>query len=69
MISLSDFQKAIGAATHGTLDEEKLISHTRTIFVDMLTSLQGCPEEVIQVSEVHELITKIHDILGNYAML
>ena len=35
------------------------------LFVDIITSLQGSDWEVIQVSEVHELLTKIQDIMDN----
>ena len=61
--SLSDFQTGIGAAAYATLDTEQLISHIRTVFVDNVASLQGSGGRVIQVSEVHELLIKIHDIV------
>ena len=47
---------------HDTLDAKQLISHTR-IAVDTVASQQGSDGGVIAVSEVNELLTKIHDIL------
>ena len=51
-------------AAHATLDPEQLISHTRTLLVDAITSLQ-CSWEVTAASEVNELETKTPDILDN----
>ena len=55
----------IWATCHATLDEEQLISHTRCALVDTFASLQGPNREVIPVSEVQELLTKIHDNQDN----
>ena len=52
-------------AAHGTIHTEELISHTRTALVDTIASLQDSDGGVIPVLEVHELLTKIHDILDN----
>ena len=61
---LSDIQNGIGAGAHDTLDAEHLISDTRTVLVGTLP-LCGFDGEVFPVSEVHNLLTKIHDILEN----
>ena len=63
--SLSNFQTGIGATSHATLDTEQFISHTIDALVDSISSLQGSDEGVITVSEVHELLTKICDILNS----
>ena len=63
--SFSDFQTSIGAADYATLNTEQLISHTKTAFVVTLTSLQGSDGGVSAASEVHELLTMIHDILDS----
>ena len=47
----SDFQTGISAAAHATLYIEQLISHTSG--------------DIIPVSEVYELLTKVSDILDN----
>ena len=62
---LSDFETGIGAAPYATLDTTQLISHTRTVLVDTIASLQHSDGGVIPVSEVYELLTKICDILDN----
>ena len=63
--SLSDFQTGIGAAIHATLDTEQCICDTRTAFVDKIASLHGSDDGVIAASEVHEVLTKTHDILDS----
>ena len=63
--SLSDFQTGIGAAVHATLDTVQLISHTRATLGDTIASLQGSNKAVIAASEVHALLSKIHDILDS----
>ena len=63
--SLSDFQNSIGAVAHATLDKEQIIHHIRTAVGDTIASLQGSDGGMIAVMEVHELLTKIHDILDN----
>ena len=61
--SLSDFQTGVVAAAHTTLDTEQLISHLWVALVDTLSSLPDADGCVIPVSEVCELLLKIHDIL------
>ena len=61
--SLSDFQTGIGAAADVTLDTEQLISHLQDALVDTLSSLPEAEGDVIPLSEVHELLLQIHDIL------
>ena len=61
--SLSDFQPDIGSAAHVTLNTEQLISDTRTALVDTIASLQHSDCAVIIAPELHELLTKVHDIL------
>ena len=60
---LSDFQTGVGAAAHATHDTEQLISHLQIALVDTLSSLPGADRGVTPVSEVHELLLRIHDIL------
>ena len=62
-VNLSDFQTLIGIAAYVTLDTEQLISHTRTAFLDTVALLQISDCGMIAASEVHKLLTKIHDIL------
>ena len=62
--SLSEFQTGIGVASYAILYTEQLISDTRVAFVDTIYSLQDL-EGVISILGVHELLTKIHDILDN----
>ena len=61
--SLTDFQTGVGAAAHATLDTEQLISHHWVALGDTLSSLPEAEGGVIPVSEVHELLLRIHDIL------
>ena len=49
------FQTGIGAAVCVTLDTEQLISHTCTVLVNTIASLQGSDGEIIPVSEVHQI--------------
>ena len=63
--SLSEFQTANGVAAHATLDMEQLISCIRVALVDTISPLPDSDEGVIPVSEVHELLIKVHDILDN----
>ena len=60
---LSNFQTGVGATAHATLDMEQLISCLRVVLVDTLSSLPNAEGGVIPVSEVHELLLKVHDIL------
>ena len=60
---LLDFQNCVGAAAHATLDTEQLISHLWVALVETLSSLPKAGGDVIPVSEVHELLLQIHDIL------
>ena len=61
--SLSDVQTGVGATAHATLDTEQLISHLWVALVDTLSSLPKAEVDAIPVSEVHELLLWIHDIL------
>ena len=61
----SAFHTSIDATAHAVLDTEQLISHTRSPLVDTFASLQGSDGGVFAASEVHKLLTKIHDILKN----
>ena len=61
--SLLDFQTGVGATAHATLDTEQLISYLWVALVDTLSSLPEAKGDVIPVSEVHELLLQIHDIL------
>ena len=63
--SLSDFQAGIGAAAHATLDAEQFISGTRTVLVDTVVTVQGSGDDVIAALEVHEILSKIPDIMDN----
>ena len=63
LISLSDFQTGIGAATYPILDTEQANFHTRTTLVDTIASLRCSVGGLIASSVVHELPAKIHDIL------
>ena len=61
--SLSDLQTGGGAAARATLDTEQLISHLRVSLVDTLSSLPETEGDIIPVSEVCELLLRIHGIL------
>ena len=61
--SLSDFQTGLGATAHATLDTEQLICHLLVALVDTLSSLPEAEGDVIPVSEVCELLLRIHGIL------
>ena len=63
--SHSAFQTGIGATTLATLDTMQLISHTRAALVPTIAFLQGSHGKVTAASEVHELPTKFHNILGS----
>ena len=63
--SLSDLQTGVGAAAHATLDTEQLISHLRVALLDTLSSLPNSEGGIIPVSEVCELLLKVHDILDS----
>ena len=63
--SLSEFHTGIGAAAHATLNIEQLISHLRVAVVDTISSLPDFEGGVIPMSEVCELLTRVHDILDN----
>ena len=63
--SLSDLQTGVGAAAYATLDTEQLISCLRVAFLDTLSSLPNSEGGIIPVSEVHELLFKVHDILDS----
>ena len=61
--SLSDVQRCADVATHATLEAEELVSHTKTVIVDTITSLHGSDGQDILVSEVLDLVNKIHGIV------
>ena len=63
--SLSDLQTGVGAAAYATLDTEQLISHLQVALLDTLSSLPDSEGGIIPVSEVCELLLRIHDILDN----
>ena len=63
--SLSDLKTGVGAATHATFDTEQLISHLRVAVLDTLSSLPNSEWGIIPVSEVHELLLKVHDIFDD----
>ena len=63
--SLSDFQTGVGAVAHTTLDTDQLISHLRVALLDTLSSLPNSEGGVIPMSEVYELLLKVHDILDS----
>ena len=63
--SLSDFQTGVGATAYTTLDTEQLISYLRVALVDTLFSLPDSEGGVFPVSEVCELLLKVHDNLDN----
>ena len=60
-----DLQTGVGAAAHATLDTEQLISYLRGALLDTLSSLPDSKGGIIPVSEVYELLLKVHDILDN----
>ena len=61
--SLSDVQTGLGAAAHATLDTEQHISCLQVALVDTLSSLPEAEGDVVPVSEVSELLLRIHGIL------
>ena len=63
--SLSDFHIGVDAAAHATLDSEQLISHLRIALFDTLSSLPNSKGGIIPVSEVCELLLKVHNTLTN----
>ena len=65
LISLPEFHTGIDAAAHATLNMEQLISCIRVALVDTIFSLPDSEGGVIPVSEVHELLIKVHDIPDN----
>ena len=48
-----------------TLNTEQLIPYSRISLVDTISSLQDSEGGGIPISEVHELLIKIHDILDD----
>ena len=50
---------------NATFDMEHLISHISVVLVDTISSLLDSEGGIFPVSEVHELLIKIHDILDN----
>ena len=55
----------MGATAYSTLNMEQLISHLKVALVYTLSSLPNSEGRVIPVSEVCELLIKIHDVLDN----
>ena len=62
---LSDLQTGVGVAAYATLDTEQLISHLRVALVDNHSCLPNSEGGIIPMSEVCELLLKVHDILDN----
>ena len=60
---LSDLQTDVGAAAHAILDTEQLICHLRVALLDSLSSLPGSEGGIIPVSEVHDLLLRVCNIL------
>ena len=63
--SLSALQTGIGAAAHATLETEQLFSCLRVALLDTLSCLPYPEGGIIPVSEVHELLLKIQNILDS----
>ena len=63
--SLSDLQTGVGTAAHATLDIEQLISCLRVALLDTHPSLSNSDGGIVPVSEMHELLPKVHDILDS----
>ena len=61
----SDFQIGIGGAAYATLNTYWLISYTRAALFGTTVSLKVCDTGVVTASEMHVLLTKIHDILDS----
>ena len=55
----------IGGGAYATLDTEQLISHLRIVLVYTLCSVPDSEGGGKPVSEVHEVLLKVHDILDN----
>ena len=66
--SLSEFQRALVQLLMPFSVQSSSISYIRVSHVDTISSLYDSEKGVISFSEVHELLTKIHDILDS-AML
>ena len=63
--SLSEFQTGSAVAAHTVLNMEQLISCIRVALVDIVSPVPDSEGGVIPVLEVHELLTKVPDILNN----
>ena len=63
--SLSDLQTGVGAAADATVDTELFISHPRVTLFATLSSLPDSEGGIIPVSEVHELLLKVYNILDS----
>ena len=48
-------------AAYASLETEQLILHTRTVIIDIGTSLQGMMERLYQFQKYMNLLNKIHD--------
>ena len=58
-------QTGVDAASHATLDTKQLISCLIVALLDTLSLLPESEGGVIPVSEVDELLLKVHDILDS----
>ena len=65
LITFFSILRHTGAAVLDTFDIEQCNSHIKIALVDTTASLKGYNGEVIPVEEVHGLLTKIHDLMGN----
>ena len=63
--SLLEFPTGIGAAADATPNTEQLIYHLQAALVDTISSVLDFDRGVIPMSEVCELLIKVHDILDN----
>ena len=63
--SLLNLQTCVGAAAHATVGTEQLISHPKVSLVDTLFSLTNSEGGIIPVSEVSEILCKVHDNLDS----
>ena len=64
-ITLNPANKKTDQTLSTPLDMEQLIYHTRIALVDTIASLQDSAWGMIPIAEMHELLTKINDILDN----
>ena len=60
---LPDFPTGISVATYAFLDRKQLVFCMGSGIMDTITSLKSSHWELIPVSEAHDLLIKIHDLL------